>query len=387
MEWLMFRRICVKRSTQYDIDKLNEKLHLLHGLQKVLLDIDLAIKIIRETEQDKAVLPNLMNAFAIDDDQANFVADIRLRNINKEYILNRVKEIAGLEDELKRLEELVNNDKKIDKVIIKELQGIIKKYGKNRMTKLISEEDVVQHVSESHVEDYNLRVFFTAHNYLKKVSLVSLRSSGDHKMKEEDEVLQEIEGSNKDEIIFFTNMCNAYKLKIHEIEDHKVSSLGVYLPNVLELEQGEEVLYCVLTNDFKGFMIFGFENGKVARVPLEAYKTKTNRKKLIKAYSDESKIVKMHFFLEEGDLTAIRESSKEMRAIVFNTNLVTEKITKNTRGIQVFRMKKGSIVSALIKTENHPFEEIDRYRISDIPKSGEELDALEKLTFNKWNKL
>ncbi len=387
MEWLMFRRICVKRSTQYDIDRLKEKLHLLHGLQKVLLDIDLAIKIIRETELDKAVLPNLMGAFSIDDIQANFVADIRLRNINKEYILNRVKEIAGLEEELRRLEDLVSNDKKIDKVIIKELQAIIKKYGKPRMTQLVSEEDIVQHVSVAHVEDYNLRVFFTAHNYLKKVTLVSLRSSGDHKIKEEDEILQEIEGTNKDEIIFFTNKCNAYKMKMYEIEDHKVSSLGVYLPNILGLEQGEEVLYCVLTNDFKGFMIFGFENGKIARVPLDAYKTKTNRKKLIKAFSDESKIVKIHFFNEEGDLTAIRESSKEMRAIVFNTSLVTEKITKNTRGIQVFRMKKGSIMSALIKTEFHPFEEIDRYRITDIPKSGEELDALEKLTFNKWNKL
>jgi len=387
MEWLLFRKSCIKRSTQFDIDRLVEKLHLLYGLQKVLLNIDLAIKIIRETELDKAVLPNLMNAFAIDDIQANFVADIRLRNINKEYILNRIKEIAGLEEELKRLEDLVNNDKKIEKVIIKELQGIIKKYGKPRMTELVSEEDVVQHVSVAHVEDYNLKVFFTAHNYLKKVTLVSLRSSGDHKMKEEDEILQEIEGTNKDEIIFFTNKCNAYKLKMYEIEDHKVSSLGVYLPNILGLEPGEDVLYCVLTNEFKGFMVFGFENGKIAKVPLEAYKTKTNRKKLIKAFSDDSKLVKMHYFIEEGDLTAIRESSKEMRAIVFNTSLVTEKITKNTRGIQVFRMKKGSVMSALIKTEVHPFEEIDRYRITDIPKSGEELDALEKLTFNKWNKL
>jgi len=289
MEWLLFRRNCITRSALFDIARLNEKLHLLYGLQKVLLDIDKAIRIIRETEQEKEVVPNLMLSFGIDEVQANYVADIRLRNLNKEYILNRVSEIEGLEEEIRKLDELSKNEKKIDKVIVKELQTIIKKYALPRKTRLISEHEVVQHVAEAHVEDYNLKVFFTAHNYLKKVTLVSLRSSGDHKIKEEDEILQEIDGTNKDEIIFFTNKCNAYKMRMHEIEDHKVSSLGVYLPNILELEPDEEVLYCVLTNDFKGFMIFGFENGKVARVPLEAYRTKTNRKKLVKAYGDEAK--------------------------------------------------------------------------------------------------
>lgn len=387
MEWLMFRRTCIKRSSFFDIDKINDKLNLLYGLQKVLLDIDKAIKIIRDTAQDKEVLPNLMNAFEIDEVQANFVADIKLRNLNKEYILNRVSEITNLEEELAKLMDLVQNDKKIDKVIIKELNAIIKKYGTPRKTQFISEEEIVRHDAEEHIEDYNLKVFFTAHNYLKKVSLVSLRSSGDHKIKEEDEILQEIEGSNKDEIIFFTNQCNAYKMKLYEIEDHKVSSLGVFLPNILGLDQGEEVLYCVVTSDFKGFMIFGYENGKIARVPLEAYKTKTNRKKLVKAYSDESKIIRIHHFNEDGDLTAIRESSKEIRAIVFSTALITEKVTKNTRGIQVFRMKKGSLMTALFKTEQHLFENIDRYRIADIPKSGEEIDAIEKLTMNKWFKV
>lgn len=386
MEWLMFRRNCIKRGALYDIDKINEKLHLLYGLKKVLLDIDAAIKIIRETEQDKLVIPNLMTAFSIDEIQANFVADIRLRSLNKEYILNRVSEIEGLEAEMKRLMDLVNNDKKIDKVIIKELQGIIKKFGIPRKTNLVSELDVVQHVPEEHIEDYNLKVFFTAHNYLKKVSLVSWRSSGDHKMKEEDEILQEIDGSNKDEIIFFTNQHNAYKMKLHEIEDHKVSNLGVYLPNILGLETNEEVLYCVVTSDFAGFMIFGFENGKVARVPLEAYKTKTNRKKLVKAYSDESKVVKIMYFSDESDITAIRESSKEIRAIVFNTSVITEKVTKNTKGIQTFRLKKGSTMTAMFQTELHPFENIERFRVTDIPKSGEEIDPLEKLTINKWIK-
>jgi len=387
MEWLLFRRNCITRSALFDIARLNEKLHLLYGLQKVLLDIDKAIRIIRETEQEKEVVPNLMLSFGIDEVQANYVADIRLRNLNKEYILNRVSEIEGLEEEIRKLDELSKNEKKIDKVIVKELQTIIKKYALPRKTRLISEHEVVQHVAEAHVEDYNLKVFFTAHNYLKKVTLVSLRSSGDHKIKEEDEILQEIDGTNKDEIIFFTNKCNAYKMRMHEIEDHKVSSLGVYLPNIIELEPDEEVLYCVLTNDFKGFMIFGFENGKVARVPLEAYRTKTNRKKLVKAYGDEAKIVRMHYFEEEGDLTMVRESSKEIRAIVFNTSLITEKVTKNTRGIQVFRMKKGSIITALLKSEHHPFDDNEKYRITDIPKSGEELDPYEKLTLNRWIKV
>lgn len=387
MEWLLFRRNCITRSALFDIARLNEKLHLLYGLQKVLLDIDKAIRIIRETEQEKEVVPNLMLSFGIDEVQANYVADIRLRNLNKEYILNRVSEIEGLEEEIRKLDELSKNEKKIDKVIVKELQTIIKKYALPRKTRLISEHEVVQHVAEAHVEDYNLKVFFTAHNYLKKVTLVSLRSSGDHKIKEEDEILQEIDGTNKDEIIFFTNKCNAYKMRMHEIEDHKVSSLGVYLPNILELEPDEEVLYCVLTNDFKGFMIFGFENGKVARVPLEAYRTKTNRKKLVKAYGDEARIVRMHYFEEEGDLTMVRESSREIRAIVFNTSLITEKVTKNTRGIQVFRMKKGSIITALLKSEHHPFDDNEKYRITDIPKSGEELDPYEKLTLNRWIKV
>lgn len=386
-EWLMFRRNCIKRSTLFDIDKLQEKLHLLYGLQKVLLDIDLAIRIIRETERDKDVIPNLSSAFSIDEIQSNYVADIRLRNINKEYILNRVNEIESLENELKKLNELLNNDKKIDKVIVKELTNISKHYGQDRKTRIVAPADVIQHVTEEHIEDYNLKIFFTAHNYLKKISLVSLRASGDHKIKEEDEILQEIDGSNKDEIIFFTNKSNAYKLRLHEIDDHKASSLGVYLPNILELELNEEVLYCVVTNDFKGYMIFGFENGKVAKVPLEAYRTKTNRKKLVKAYSDEAKLIGIHYFETDGDLTAIRDSSKETRAIVFNTSLINEKITKNTRGVQVFRMKKGSVMTVVFKTDMHPFRDNEKYRITDVPKSGEELDPFENLTRSQWNPL
>ncbi len=386
-EWLIFRRNCIKRSTAFDIDRLYEKLHLLYGLQKVLLDIDLAIKIIRETDKDKEVIPNLMRAFDIDETQAEFVADIKLRNINKEYILSRTNEIEAMEKELKRLMELMSSDKKINKVIIKDLQRIIKNYQKPRLTKLVNPENIIRHeVIVEQIEDYNLKVFFTAHNYMKKVSLVSLRASGDHKIKDDDEILQELEGSNKDEILFFTNQNNVYKMKMHEIDDHKVSSLGVYLPNILEMDEGEEVLYCVLTGSFTGFMLFGFENGKVAKVPLESYRTKTNRKKLVKAFSDDSPLVRMHFVEEDSDMTMIREDEKgEARAIVFNSSSVPEKVTKNTKGVQVFRMKKKSLITAFFKTEMHPFEDLDKYKITEVPKSGDVLDPFEKMTFNQWN--
>lgn len=386
-EWLIFRRNCIKRSTAFDIDRLYEKLHLLYGLQKVLLDIDLAIKIIRETDKDKEVIPNLMRAFDIDETQAEFVADIKLRNINKEYILSRTNEIEAMEKELKRLMELMSSDKKINKVIIKDLQRIIKNYQKPRLTKLVNPENIIRHeVIVEQIEDYNLKVFFTAHNYMKKVSLVSLRASGDHKIKDDDEILQELEGSNKDEILFFTNQNNVYKMKMHEIDDHKVSSLGVYLPNILEMDEGEEVLYCVLTGSFTGFMIFGFENGKVAKVPLESYRTKTNRKKLVKAFSDDSPLVRMHFVEEDSDMTMIREDEKgEARAIIFNSSSVPEKVTKNTKGVQVFRMKKKSLITAFFKTEMHPFEDLDKYKITEVPKSGDVLDPFEKMTFNQWN--
>lgn len=386
-EWLIFRRNCIKRSTAFDIDRLYEKLHLLYGLQKVLLDIDLAIKIIRETDKDKEVIPNLMRAFDIDETQAEFVADIKLRNINKEYILSRTNEIGAMEKELKRLMELMSSDKKINKVIIKDLQRIIKNYQKPRLSKLVNPENIIRHeVIVEQIEDYNLKVFFTAHNYMKKVSLVSLRASGDHKIKDDDEILQELEGSNKDEILFFTNQNNVYKMKMHEIDDHKVSSLGVYLPNILEMDEGEEVLYCVLTGSFTGFMLFGFENGKVAKVPLESYRTKTNRKKLVKAFSDDSPLVRMHFVEEDSDMTMIREDEKgEARAIIFNSSSVPEKVTKNTKGVQVFRMKKKSLITAFFKTEMHPFEDLDKYKITEVPKSGDVLDPFEKMTFNQWN--
>lgn len=385
-EWIRFRRGCIKRSAAFDKVKLEEKLHLFLGLQKVILDIDEAIKIIRETENDKAVIPNLMNYFQIDEIQANYVADIRLRSLNKEYLLNRISELDQLKKDIADLEKLMVEAKRIDKVIISDLKRIIKRAGKPRLTQLVSPQNIIEHNDEVTIEDYNLKVFVTAHNYMKKVSLVSLRSSGDHKLKEEDSIVQEIEGNNKDEILFFTSHCNVYKMKLYEIEDHKVSQWGHYLPNLLSMEDNEEVIYTVVTSSFEGHMIYAFENGKVAKVPLTSYETKTNRKKLVKAYSDYSPLVGISFITENEKLFAIREDNKgEMRGLVFDSDVISEKVTKNTKGIQTFRMKKGSVLIYFnqLKVIEDEIEASEVYFSNEIPKSGSTIDPVLRMTVDK----
>ena len=385
-EWIKFRQSCIIRAAAFDVKKLSEKLHLLRGLESVLLNIDEAIKIIRETEFEKDVVPRLMSSFKIDDIQAEYVADIKLRYLNREYILKRLDEIDNLEKEIDRLKKLMEDRKKINKVITNDLKAIQKQYGKPRMTELVAPTDIIIHDEERVIEDYNLKVFLSAHQYLKKVSLISLRSSGDHKLKEDDEIKQELDGNNKDEILFFTDKCNVYKMKLYEIDDQKISSYGIYLPNLLDMEEGENVIYCVLTSQFEGHMMFGFENGKVARVPLEAYQTKTNRKKLVKAYSDEANLVGIEHILEPTSFIALREANKgELRAIIFNSDLVPEKVTKNTKGVQVLRMKAGSIMTHLsvVKEER---EDLSIFTVDDIPKSGTTLDPIQRMTLNSWLK-
>jgi len=382
LEWLKFRQNCIVRSAVYDIEKLSNKRHLLLGLQEVLLDIDETVRIIRKTEEEKQVIPNLMRHFSITIDQANFVADIKLRQLNREYILSRISEIESLNKEIERLNKLINDVAFVNQQIKLELKHIIKKYGKDRKTELLNPAKVIVHDETEQITDYNLKVFITAHQYIKKVSLVSLRSSGEHKLKEDDSIVQEIEGNNIDEILFFTNKCNVYKLKLHEIEDQKVSNLGIYLPNILELEDEEQVIYTVITSDFKGHMVFGYENGKVAKVSLEAYQTKTNRKKLVKAYSNLSKLVGILFIEEDSDLFAIREDHKgEMRALLFNSNLLSEIISKNTKGVQAIRLKKQSYMVSMQKFEADLIDESERYRCKELPKSGETVDPVFHMTF------
>lgn len=380
-EWLDYRVECIRNIKQFDINKIEEKLHLLYGLQKVLLDIDEAIRIIRETEYDKDVIPNLMNAFKIDEIQADYVADIKLRNINKEYILKRTSEINNLEEELEKLKIIVKSDKKILKLIAKELKEISKKYGQERKTEIVHADNVIQHSEVALIEDYNCKLFFTDHNYIKKITLASLRGNDVHKLKDDDEILQEIDTTNKSEILFFSNMQNVYKIKVHELESVKASSLGEYLPNILEMEEDELILYTVATSDYSGFMVFAFENGKVARVPLSSYETKTNRKRLIKAYSDHDRLINMFYFTEEQDILLNRYNAPdEMRMLLVNTELISEKTTKNTKGIQVVRLKKGSVVNVAALPANTDLSDVEQYRITKVPMSGVSIDIMDRLS-------
>ena len=377
--WLDFRIGCIKRQLAYDIEKLDQRLHLLRGLEKVILDIDKAISIIRETEEEKLVVPNLMDYFKIDEIQADYVADIRLRNINKEYILKRTSEISNLESERQDLQDMLADEDKIKSRIKTELKQISKAYGKPRKTRIIDPDEALHHDDEKMIPDYNLKVFFTDHNYFKKVSLASLRAGSNHKLKDDDFISQEWEGSNKDEMLFFSNKNNVYKMKLHEIDDHKASSLGVYLPNILEMEEDELIVYTVLASDYEGHMVFVFDNGKIAKVPLKSYETKTNRKKLVKAYSDFGELVKMYYIREDSKFVLVRFSKPdEYRLITLPTDLIPEKATKNTRGVQAVRLKKGSYVVACFKPEDLEIEDLDRFLIQKLPMSGKEMDMLER---------
>lgn len=380
--WVAFRTTCIKNQTAYDMEKITDKLHLLKGLEKVLLDIDRVIEIIRNTEEEKMVMPNLMDAFGLDETQAEFVAEIKLRNINKEYILKRTKEIGDFEKELKRLTGILASDGKVKKIIIKQLEDIMKHYGEPRRTEIIHNQDVEEYKHEDAVEDYKLKVFFTDHNYFKKISLVSLRASNTQKLKDDDAICQEIEASNTDEVLFFTNKQNVYKMKLHEIQDHKASSLGNYLPNILDMEEGELVLHTVVTKDYEGYMYFAYDNGKVSKIPLSSYMTKTKRKKLVKAYSDFAPIIRILFHTGDMDLMLFRHCGDEVRGILANTELVPEKTTKSTRGIQVVRMKKGSTVLEVKTVEELSFDDAESYRVTRIPMSGTLLDTVDLLKYN-----
>ena len=279
-EWLSFRTVCIKRQTQFDIDRKQEKLHLLLGLRKILLDIDKAIKIIRDTENDALVVPNLMDGFDIDKIQAEFIAEIKLRNLNKEYILNRVGEVDSLTREIQELKDIYGDEKKIRKIIAKQLNDIAKKHGQPRRTEIIQDELVEEITDEHMIEDYNLRLFLTGQGYLKKIPLVSLRANPEHKLKEDDGFMQELETHNKAELLLFSSKYTVYKLRIYEINDCKASSLGEYLTNLLQLEPDEKIIHMAATDNYSGYMLFSFENGKSAKIELESYATKTNRKKL-----------------------------------------------------------------------------------------------------------
>jgi DNA gyrase subunit A len=366
-EWIKFRLNCIKRQIAFDIEKKSEKIHLLEGLAKILLDIDKAIKIIRDTEEDKAVIPNLMSGFSIDEVQADFIAEIKLRSLNKEYIIKRTSELDSLRQEIADLKDTLNNEHKIKEIICKQLKEIAKNYGKPRQTEIISEQAIIEVPDDYLIEDYGIKLFLTEHNYFKKISIASLRSASEQKLKDDDAMLQEIETTNKADVLLFSDKCNLYKLKAYELADCKASSMGEFLTNMLGLDNDEKILYMTTTLDYKGYMLFGFESGKLAKITLESYSTKVNRKKLVNAYGNKDKLLFIRHILEDGDLLAIRDMDK---ATLFSTELVAPKATKNSIGIQVMTLKKNSFVTSILPASSIEMDDIEYYRTTKIPSTG-----------------
>jgi len=367
-EWCAWRTESVKRRVYFVLKKRQDKLHLLKGLKKILLDIDKAIKIIRETEEDANVIPNLMEGFGIDKIQAEFIADIRLRNINKEYILKRTQETEALENEIKKLEEIVKSKAKIRNIIIKELEQIIKKYPSERRTRIITADNVQQFDEEDHIEDYPVLLFLTREGYFKKIMPQSWRMSQDHKLKEGDEVFWTAEATNKNEIIFFTNMQQAYKAHLYDFEDSKASVLGDYLASKLEMDEGETPVYAVLPGDYKGSMVVVFKNGKAARFSMESFETKTNRRRLTGAYSDKAPAVAFfHPIEEESEVTMFSTAN---RALTFRASMLDVKTTRSTQGVQTMVLRGKHTITRACRTEDAALSDNARYRCRSIPSIG-----------------
>lgn len=366
-EWLKFRISCIKRQLAFDIEKKSEKLHLLYGLSKILLDIDKAIKIIRETESDSLVIENLMKGFKIDKIQAEYVAEIKLRNLNKEYILKRTDETDSLEKEIAELSDTLENEDKIKSNIIITLRDIMKKYGQDRKTEIIFDENIEEITDEHFIEDYSLKLFLTNENYLKKISLVSLRSSGEQKLKDGDAIFRELDANNKWDLLLFSDKCNVYKLKIYEINDCKASMLGEYLPNILEMEENEKILDIIATENYNGNVLFAYENGKMAKIPLDSYKTKTNRKKLINGYNSQSKLVSLMYLENDMDIVAFSTINK---VLCFNTESISVKQARDSAGVMVMTQKKNSRLSKIKRIDEVNFSDINYYKTKNIPAVG-----------------
>ena len=367
-EWTAWRTECVRRRVFFDLNKKKDKLHLLHGLQKILLDIDKAIKIIRETEEDAEVIPNLMIGFGIDEIQAEFIADIRLRNINKEYILKRTQETEALEKEIAKLEEIVKSKAKIRNIIVKELEQVIKKYPSERKTRIVTAEAVSEFDEEDHIEDYPVLLFLTREGYFKKITPQSWRMSQEHKLKEGDEVAWEAEATNKTEIIFFTNMQQAYKARLYDFDDCKASVLGDYLASKLGMDEGETPVYALLPGDYKGNMVIVFQNGKAARFSLESFETKLNRRRLTGAYSGKSPAVA--FFHPVDEETEITMFSTANRALTFRANMLDIKASRSTQGVQAMVLRGKHTITRACRMEDAQMSDNGRYRCRSIPSIG-----------------
>ena len=381
-EWAAFRAECVRRRTFHDLQGKQKRLHLLKGLEAILLDIDKAIRIVRETEEEAEVVPNLMIGFGIDQVQAEYVAEIKLRHLNREYILKRTEEITDLEAEIARLKEILDSPAKIRRIIMDELAAVAKKYGEPRRCRIVYDlPDEEEDAGEDAMPDYPVTVFFTREGYFKKITPQSLRMSGEQKLKEGDRIINQIETRNNVWLLFFTNRCQVYKCRAGDFADGKASLMGEYVPAALGMEPEETPVFMALTEDYKGYMLFFFDNGKCARVPMESYATKQNRKKLLKAYSDKAPLVQALQIREETEL-AIQTSAG--RLLLVGTAQIPAKQTRDTAGVAVITLKKNQTITSIRPASEMELTNPHRYRVRTLPAAGALLraeDTAEQMSF------
>jgi DNA gyrase subunit A len=365
-EWTAFRKECVKRRVYFNLSKKKSLLHLLKGLQKILLDIDEAIKIVRETDEDSDVVPNLMIGFGIDETQAEYVAEIKLRNLNKQYILNRLKELDELKKDIAELEEILSSDKRIYAIIIDELKDVKKKFGEPRKTEFIYETDDEEE-DEDETPDYPVTVFVTEQGYFKKITPLSLRNAGEQKLKEGDRIVKTVETTNRAELLFFSDRAQVYKARCAAFADGKVAVMGDFIPSKLGFDDGEQYFGTVVTEDFAGHIIFVFENGKVAKITLESFMTLQNRKKLLNAYSAKSKLVAL---FSVTDNTEIMLSANTGKSLIFNTGMLSAKSSKNSDGVQVMSLKNKGIITYAEAITPEKSIEYKKIIVKNIPAAG-----------------
>lgn len=381
LEWIDFRLECIRRRINFNLEKKRKQLHLLKGLSKILLDIDKAIRIVRETESESEVVPNLMIGFGIDETQAEYVAEIKLRHLNREYILKRIKDIEQLEADIAELESILASKNKMKKIIINELDAVAKKYDAGRKSEVLYEVEETAVVETVEIPDYPVTLFLSEHGYLKKIKTANLRMSGEQKLKEGDKMLPEIECSNKDELLFFTNRQQVYKSKVDDFVDTKASVLGEYVASKLEMAEEEQLIYMAVLSEYTGYMIFVFENGKLAKVDMSAYATKTNRKKLINAYSSKASLAQAIYIKEDTDIVLCSSSG---RMLLVNTAGILPKTTKDTQGIAAMKLKKTHKITSIHLYKQGEFEKEWRFRAKNLPAAGalpSENDVAEQMTF------
>lgn len=373
LEWIAFRTECVNRRVFFDLSKAKDRLHLLEGLQKILLDIDKAIRIIRSTDEESEVVPNLMIGFGIDKIQADYVAEIKLRHLNREYILKKTEDIEKLRAEIEDMEDILASRSRVKKIIVNELSDVVKNYDKPRRSEIIYTSDMDDESEpDEEIPNYPVTLFFTKEGYFKKITPQSLRMSGEQKLKENDEIIETVEAANNTELLFFTDKCRVYKAKAADFDDSKASVLGDYVASKLEMEPDENAVYMAVTTDYKGFMLFFFENGKLAKIDLSAYETKTNRKKLIKAYCEKFPVVNMFCVTEDKEYVM---KSTSGRILLLNTGAIAVKTTKDSMGVSVMTLKKGHRVSSVKEYTDGEFVKPARYRTRTLPAAGATLSA------------